>query len=498
MDEKKIKKLSGIEQKLYRNAHEYCEGINAFFPPYQAPLLSQNNMKVESKQTVNGWKVYMSMNKIKSITRFKRLRHRKIYLLPLGPFPYDTMAKTVFENLFGNIEKFIVSFFPGFNVEVMEVKDHRSVNIKTRTHHKTKQRQLFLPDVKRYLNAVRPNDAYCICGFSWFDFYPSEDLNHILGEGNFDNSTVAFSFGHYGLYKEREQIQKEFWKRDYVVEPSIEITDNLSLNEESTEDDSSTYIYVTHNEQQEAEFKLPDIEPSCSSMEASPSIKRIGRKFKTIIDRPFQFHRSNSLDSKQSIATAISETASSSEVLDLPMSNLSDNVRLDGGDATFVDEDFELVEHSETEVQQNDGRNERKLRDFLKTAIPLECQFVLNCKVLRRLLRVVTHEICHIMGFRHCQYFSCTMNASTAILQTDTQPLLLCPICLRKLQLLLNIDLVNRYKEISGFLKAHTDYCYPCQDNSTSCSTLSLTEDQNCRLHSDRHLVKAIVGFMLR
>lgn len=139
---------------------------------------------------------------------------------------------------------------------------------------------------------------------------------------------------------------------------------------------------------------------------------------------------------------------------------------------------------------------------YVKIAV-FELELIFQCcscsaRFVISFFQVVTHEICHIMGFRHCQYFSCTMNASTAILQTDTQPLLLCPICLRKLQLLLNIDLVNRYKELGGFLKAHTDYCYPCQDSSTNCCSLSLSEDQNCRLHSDRHLVKAIVGFMLR
>jgi len=71
----------------------------------------------------------------------------------------------------------------------------------------------------------------------------------------------------------------------------------------------------------------------------------------------------------------------------------------------------------------------------------------------------MSHEICHILGMAHCQYFSCTMNTSSSVLHTDTQPLLLCPVCLRKLQLSSPFELKDRYKRLLQFLLLHTGVC---------------------------------------
>ena len=60
-------------------------------------------------------------------------------------------------------------------------------------------------------------------------------------------------------------------------------------------------------------------------------------------------------------------------------------------------------------------------------------------------LQVMTHEICHVMGMKHCYYFHCAMNESNSIDEAVNQPLFLCPICLRKLRKALKFDVLQRY-----------------------------------------------------
>ena len=232
-----------------------------------------------------------------------------------------------------------------------------------------------------FLNSIRPADVLCICGFSWFDFYPSEEMNHILGQGNLQQRTVAFSFGHYGLFKEKEQIQREYWKEDYVAEPSIEIADKLLSDAQAGGNDSS-YIYVTHKEKMEAAHHLPEIEQEChsvgSSCDGSPTLKRLSAKVKMIIDR-----KSYKKTSTSSLPKSNSEMQSIDSSTRLSISSDEDL------------EDYDTVPDSEQLTLTPDSAISDQIvgdsQYFLKTAIPIECQFVLNCKIVRRLLRVSFH-----------------------------------------------------------------------------------------------------------
>lgn len=53
--------------------------------------------------------------------------------------------------------------------------------------------------------------------------------------------------------------------------------------------------------------------------------------------------------------------------------------------------------------------------------------------IFRRACKVLSHEICHIFGIRHCGYYNCLMQGSNSLPEGDKRPLSLCPICLRKL-----------------------------------------------------------------
>lgn len=64
------------------------------------------------------------------------------------------------------------------------------------------------------------------------------------------------------------------------------------------------------------------------------------------------------------------------------------------------------------------------------------------------LTQVITHEIGHLFGMTHCYYFICAMNESTTIDEAISQPLFLCPVCLRKLHKVLKFDVHRRYVEL--------------------------------------------------
>jgi archaemetzincin len=68
--------------------------------------------------------------------------------------------------------------------------------------------------------------------------------------------------------------------------------------------------------------------------------------------------------------------------------------------------------------------------------------------VLRRSCKVLAHETAHIFGLAHCIYFSCLMNGSNHLAESDRRPLHLCPVCLRKLQWSIGFDVVERYASL--------------------------------------------------
>lgn len=121
-------------------------------------------------------------------------------------------------------------------------------------------------------------------------------------------------------------------------------------------------------------------------------------------------------------------------------------------------------------------------------------------------IQVLTHEMCHVFGLKHCHFFNCAMNESSSILQAALQPLFLCPICLRKLQKVLQFDVLGRYQamaeqclelfEATQYLSATDEisassalrpssYCTSLQDcgllqsNDVSCITVSTMTTAN-------------------
>lgn len=71
--------------------------------------------------------------------------------------------------------------------------------------------------------------------------------------------------------------------------------------------------------------------------------------------------------------------------------------------------------------------------------------------ILRRSCKVLVHEAGHMFGMLHCVFFDCLMNGSNHLQESDSRPMHLCPVCLRKLQFAVSFDPVERYRQLGSF-----------------------------------------------
>lgn len=60
------------------------------------------------------------------------------------------------------------------------------------------------------------------------------------------------------------------------------------------------------------------------------------------------------------------------------------------------------------------------------------------------------HEIGHMFGLPHCIYYECLMNGANqdTLDEFKRRPMLLCNVCLRKLQYRIGFDITKRYKDL--------------------------------------------------
>ncbi len=68
--------------------------------------------------------------------------------------------------------------------------------------------------------------------------------------------------------------------------------------------------------------------------------------------------------------------------------------------------------------------------------------------LLRRSCKVLVHETAHMFFLQHCIFFKCVLNGSNHLQESDSRPLSLCPVCLRKLQYSIGFDVVDRYRRL--------------------------------------------------
>lgn len=69
----------------------------------------------------------------------------------------------------------------------------------------------------------------------------------------------------------------------------------------------------------------------------------------------------------------------------------------------------------------------------------------------RRSLAVLTHELAHTFGMRHCTAYACVLNGMSHPQELDRTPPHLCPVCLRKLGALGLAEPRARYERLAAF-----------------------------------------------
>lgn len=75
--------------------------------------------------------------------------------------------------------------------------------------------------------------------------------------------------------------------------------------------------------------------------------------------------------------------------------------------------------------------------------------------LLKRSCKVLVHELAHMFYLAHCIYFRCVLNGSNHLEESDSRPLHLCPVCLRKLHFSIGFDIERRYKDLLFFYRQH-------------------------------------------
>lgn len=60
-----------------------------------------------------------------------------------------------------------------------------------------------------------------------------------------------------------------------------------------------------------------------------------------------------------------------------------------------------------------------------------------------------------MFGLQHCIYFRCVLNGSNHLKESDSRPIHLCPVCIRKLQYSIRFDVVHRYAKLLLFYKGN-------------------------------------------
>ena len=73
--------------------------------------------------------------------------------------------------------------------------------------------------------------------------------------------------------------------------------------------------------------------------------------------------------------------------------------------------------------------------------------------VLQRSCKLLVHELGHLLGLDHCVWFSCLMNGAGHLQEDFCQPMMLCPVDLRKLQTLTGCDVAVRYAGLLAFFR---------------------------------------------
>jgi archaemetzincin len=78
-----------------------------------------------------------------------------------------------------------------------------------------------------------------------------------------------------------------------------------------------------------------------------------------------------------------------------------------------------------------------------------------EAKALRRSCQVLNHEAGHMFGITHCTIYKCSMNGSNSLSDSDQTPLEFCPVCRKKIEWNLKMDMKKRDADLAKFHSEH-------------------------------------------
>ena len=106
---------------------------------------------------------------------------------------------------------------------------------------------------------------------------------------------------------------------------------------------------------------------------------------------------------------------------------------------------------------------------------------------LRRTIMTAIHETAHIFSIPHCIAYDCVMNGPNHRAESDSRPLLLCPVCLRKLCWNTDADPAARFTALLAFCTSQSLH------NDAELITNSLRIFRENRKDLKVHLTLAVV-----
>jgi archaemetzincin len=72
----------------------------------------------------------------------------------------------------------------------------------------------------------------------------------------------------------------------------------------------------------------------------------------------------------------------------------------------------------------------------------------------RRALKLMAHEVGHILSIEHCVFYKCVMQGANSLAEDDRHPMHLCPVDQRKLQWNTGFNREVRYRKLEEFYRA--------------------------------------------
>ena len=164
----------------------------------------------EKAQSIEAWR-----KKLQNTIPQCRSLKKKVYLVPLDK---ELCTSEVICNRQGEREKFLMLlqrfasvFFKGFTIEILTSYLTAKLKFRSRINEFSGKRQLFIPDIYKYLESKFTQDAYCMVGITMADLYPKESWNFEFGQAYASKGVGVFSFARYDpRFYEVEENDDEF------------------------------------------------------------------------------------------------------------------------------------------------------------------------------------------------------------------------------------------------------------------------------------------------